>query len=173
VEDWEPASLGDERLDVQRRHLLRRLRRLGVAVAGGKLDEVRSSLRLLSLSLAEHWRDEERWMEESGYPGISDHARRHSALLAQLADVFEPRARLNLLRAAADLADALEGHMRSEDLRLERFFAARANFRAMAEAGPGKGPTLTPIPGAPTAGATSPVRTSPPAPLPGESKQKG
>jgi hemerythrin-like metal-binding protein len=147
ADEWEPASLGDERLDGQRRHLVRRLRALGAAVIGGKIDEVGACLRILSLSLAEHWRDEERWMEEVGYPGISDHARHHDALLARLAAAGGPQAMRDVARAAAELADALEEHMQSEDVKLGRFVAARANFKAMAEARGGKGPALTPLPG--------------------------
>jgi hemerythrin-like metal-binding protein len=166
--EWEPASLGDERLDGQQRHLVWRLRALGAAVAGGKKDEVGACLRILSLALAEHWRDEERWMAEAGYPGISEHARRHDALLALLAAAQGPQAMRDVARGAAELAEALEEHMRSEDLKLGRFVTARANFKAMAEAQPGKGPALTPLPGAltPIPGTQAPV-----GPKPGPSKK--
>ncbi|HEX9244095.1 MAG TPA: hemerythrin family protein [Anaeromyxobacter sp.] len=145
--DWEPASLGDERLDGQHRNIVRRLRTLVAALESGKLDEVRATLRTLSLALAEHWRDEERWMENAGYPGISEHARNHDALLRTLADAVEPPPRYDLVEGVSELSEALEVHMRAEDLKLARFFAARANFRAMAEAKAGKGPALTPLPG--------------------------
>jgi hemerythrin len=149
TEDWEPASLGDDRLDGQHRLLVRRLRTLTAAVAAGKLDEVRATLRILSLSLAEHWRDEERWMEESGYPGLNEHKRHHDDLLHRLAEAIEPKRQVVLAPVASSLAREVEGHMRNEDVKLGRFFAARANFKAMAEGKSGnRGPALTPLPGA-------------------------
>ena len=169
-ENWEPASLGDERLDVQHRHIVRRLRSLDAAVAGAGPDEIRSSLRLLSATAAEHWRDEERWMEEVGYPGISEHKRYHDTFVEAIAAAIDPRARRDAADAATEIAQAVEEHLRVDDLKLARFHAARANFRAMAEARPGKGPALTPIPAAltpiPGLHATVGGRTPPPARTP-------
>jgi hemerythrin-like metal-binding protein len=159
-EEWELASLGDGRLDNQHRNIARRLRSLDAAVAGGQPDEIRSALRILSLSVAEHWRDEERWLEEAGYPGLSEHRRHHDALVVWLASVADPRTSA-APGAAREVAQAIEQHLRVDDLKPARFFAARANFKAMAEARPGMGPALTPIPG-----ALTPVRA-------GEKKQKG
>jgi hemerythrin-like metal-binding protein len=147
-EDWDLASLGDGRLDHQHRNIARRLRSLDAAVVGGQPDEIRSALRILSLSVAEHWQDEERWLEESGYPGLSEHRRHHDALVVWLASVADPRTRVAAPEAAREVAEAIEQHLRVDDLKPARFFAARANFKAMAEARPGRGPALTPIPGA-------------------------
>jgi hemerythrin-like metal-binding protein len=147
AEEWEPASLGDERIDGQHRQIALRLRVLEAALGSGRVDALAPMLRALALALAEHFRDEERWMEEAGYPGIAEHARRHDALLLQLADGIEPPPGYMLDRGVADLAAAVEVHLRAEDVKLARFFAARANFRKMAEASGGKGPALTPLPG--------------------------
>jgi hemerythrin len=147
ADPWEPAPLGDERIDGQKRQIARRLRSLEAALESVRVDALPPMIRTLALALAEHFRDEERWMEEAGYPGISEHARRHDALLLQLADGIEPPPGYVLEGGAADLAAAVEVHMRAEDVKLARFYAARANFKAMAEARPGKGPALTPLPG--------------------------
>jgi hemerythrin-like metal-binding protein len=160
-ETWEPASLGDGRLDQQHRNIARRLRSLDAAVAGGQPDEIRSALRILSLTVSDHWRDEERWMEESGYPGLAEHKRHHDALVVWVASVADPRTRSAEPGAAREVAQAIEAHLRIDDLKPARFNAARANLRAMAQGRPGKGPALTPIPGALT-------------PIPaGEKKPKG
>ncbi len=45
------------------------------------------------------------------------------------------------------VARALDQHMRSDDLKVGRFVTARENLRKLAEAGPGVGMALTPIPG--------------------------
>jgi len=187
-EDWEPASLGDERLDSQHRHVVRRLRNVDAAVASGRADQIRSSLRLLSLAATEHWRDEERWMEDAGYPGLPEHRRYHDTFVEALAEAVDPKARRDAAEAATEIAQAVEEHLRVDDLKLARFVAARSNFRALAEAKPGRGPALTPIPGAltpiPGMHATvgsrtpAPARTpAPPAPArppsPGEKKPKG
>jgi hemerythrin-like metal-binding protein len=169
AEAWEPASLGDERLDREHRETLRKLRALSAAVAAGSLDEVRATVRGLADSLTEHWHAEERWMEEAGYPGLSEHKRHHDTLLLRLADAVEPVLSEGPSRAALELAQKVEEHLRVEDLKLARFSAARRNFRAMAEALPGKGPVLTPVPGtlAPVdlgGGASPPGRTRTPEP---------
>ena len=61
-----------------------------------------------------------------------------------------------LLETAEWVARALAAHMRGEDLRLGRFLTARENLRRLAEAGPGVGVTLTPVPG--SAATVSPAR---------------
>ncbi len=188
TQDWEPASLGDERLDGQHRTIVRRLRSLDAAVASGRAEEIRASLRLLSHSAAGHWSDEERWMEGVGYTGIAEHKRYHATFVEALAAAVDPKARRDVAEAATEIAQAVEEHLRVDDLKLARFVAARSNFKAMAEAKPGKGPALTPIPGAltpipglnATVGGRTPVpaRTpAPPAPartpFPGDKKPKG
>ena len=65
-------------------------------------------------------------------------------------------AQRRLLETAEWVARALAAHMRGEDLRLGRFLTARENLRRLAEAGPGVGVTLTPVPG--SAATVSPAR---------------
>lgn len=143
-------SVGVESLDAHHRQVWRRIRRLANAVAEGDAGDVRSSLRLLHASLSEHHLDEERWMDEAGYPGAREHVRAHHAILERIAGVRAdegPGADRRLLEAAEWVARALEAHMRSDDLKLGRFWTARENLRRLAEAGPGVGASLTPIPG--------------------------
>jgi hemerythrin-like metal-binding protein len=143
-------TLGVELLDVHHRQVWRRARHLAHAASEGDAASVRSSLRLLHAYLAEHCREEERWMEEAGYPGSREHVRAHAALLDGIAAARAddaPGAERRLLEAADWVARTLEAHMRSDDLKLARFCTARDNLRRLAEAGPGIGAALTPIPG--------------------------
>ncbi len=170
-------TLGVELLDVHHRQVWRRARHLATAASDGDAASVRSSLRLLHAYLAEHCTEEERWMEEAGYPGLREHARAHAALLDRIAAARadeSPGADRRLLDAADWVARTLEAHMRSDDLKLARFWTARDNLRKLAEAGPGVGAALTPIPGMLQAYTPPPLprrdddppRASPPAPPP-------
>ncbi len=143
-----PAPL-DEQLDVEHRQILRRVRQLASAIAERRREEIPGALKFLHGYLGEHFAHEDAWMADAGYPGGREHARLHSAMLEAFA---ETRARIQddpvqLARVAADLVSALEEHMRTEDLKLSRFATARENLRKLAEAGPGVGAALTPLPG--------------------------
>src|SRR5512138_1704426 len=166
VDCCEPtASVGVEEIDASHRQIGRRMRYLARAVAEGGVEPVRTALRSLQLVLADHYGREEGWMAEQGYPGAGEHVRGHRAIVESIA-----RARLldgsgaeaRLADAAAAIAHAVEEHMRSEDLKLGRFFTARDNRRRLAERGPGVGMSLTPIPGA--IGPVTPVPGEGPAP---------
>ncbi len=60
--------------------------------------------------------------------------------------------------------------MQGDDLKLARFWTARENLRRLAEAGPGVGASLTPIPGMLTVAPPKPrhddERTKTPVPVP-------
>lgn len=144
-----PISLGVEQIDVEHRQIRRRVRLITAAVAEGRTKEVPGALRFLHLYVAEHFRHEEEWMAQAGYPGAREHGRGHAAIL-QAFDHAQDEARGDaaaLSRAAVELAAAVDAHMRSEDVKLSRFFTARENLRLLAEAGPGVGAVLTPLPG--------------------------
>jgi hemerythrin-like metal-binding protein len=143
-------TVGVESLDVHHRQVWRRIRHLARAVSEGDAVDVRSSLRFLHAYLSEHHAEEERWMEDAGYPGAREHLRAHAAILERIASARADEsagADRGLLAAADWVARALETHMRSDDLKLGRFWTARENLRTLAEAGPGVGASLTPIPG--------------------------
>jgi hemerythrin-like metal-binding protein len=151
VSDWEPEmSVGVELLDVHHRQVWRRVRHLARSVSEGEVSDVRSSLRLLHGYLCEHHAAEERWMEGAGYPGAREHVRAHAAIVERAAEARADDAvgaERRLLAAADWLARALAAHMQTDDLKLGRFWTARENLRKLAEAGPGVGAALTPIPG--------------------------
>ncbi len=149
--DWEDAmSVGIEAIDLHHRHVWRRIRNLAGAVSDGRTVEVRAALRFLHGYLAEHHAEEERWMEDAGYPGAREHARVHALIVERIRAAREVEERLPakaLFEAADWVAGALEAHMRAEDLKLGRFWTARENLRRLAENAPGVGASLTPIPG--------------------------
>ncbi len=143
-------TVGVESLDVHHRQVLRRIRHLARAVSEGDAVGVRASLRFLHTYLSEHHRDEEQWMEDAGYPGAREHVRAHAVIVERItaarADTTTGSDR-RLLETADWVARALEDHMRGDDLKVGRFWTARENLRKLAEAGPGVGASLTPIPG--------------------------
>ncbi len=149
-EQEQEITLGVELLDAHHRQVWRRIRHLARAVSEGAAADVRSSLRLLHAHLTEHHRAEERWMEEAGYPGAREHVRAHAALVEGIAAARPDDgagAERRLLEDANWVAQALEAHIRTDDVKLARFWTARENLRRLAEAGPGVGAALTPIPG--------------------------
>jgi hemerythrin-like metal-binding protein len=149
ADDWAPASVGVEQIDAEHRLILRRVRGIASAVEHGQPGELHAALRNLGHVLQEHWRSEEAWMAEQGYPGAGDHAQHHEALLERVIAVRRREGSPGATpTAAVDLARAVEEHMRTEDLKLGRFYAARENFRRLGSAKVGEGPALTPIPGA-------------------------
>jgi hemerythrin len=160
MEAESPITVGVEKLDAEHRQILRRVRQIRAAAAERRAEEVAAGLKFLHLFLAEHFADEEGWMVEAGYPGLLEHGRHHTAILQAFADgrghgAEDPA----LSRAALDLCAALEEHMRSEDVKIARFFTARENLRRLAEAGPGVGACLTPLPGShPPAAPPDPTR---------------
>lgn len=169
--DWEEdMSVGVEAVDASHRQLWRRIRHLASAVGDGEAGAVRSSLRLLHATLVEQHAEEERWMEEAGYPGAREHERAHAALrgrLAALGGEAGAGVERRLLAAVEAVAREVEEHMRTDDLKLGRFWTARENLRRLAEAGPGIGAALTPIPGRLAAVRPSPRRDDDgPAPAP-------
>ncbi len=151
---WDEGfSVGVDMIDVEHRQILRRVRQLAGAIAVGSQQEIRGALKLLHAYLVERFADEEIWMLDGGYPGARDHARLHAAILDRVAFARKDATAAPgvLARAAADLAEVLDEHMRGEDLKAARFFTARENLRQLAEAGT-KLAALTPLPGALAAG---------------------
>lgn len=149
--DWQDGmSVGVESIDVHHRQVWRRIRHLEAVVSGGRPDEARRALRYLHVYLSEHSAEEERWMEDAGYPGALEHARSHAEILKRIRAAREGGESLpagDLLAAADWVAKALERHMAADDLKLGRFWTARENLRRLAENGPGVGALLTPLPG--------------------------
>jgi hemerythrin len=155
----ERPDTGEDALEVQHRQVIRRLDRLAVSIAEGRADEVTSALRFLERYLADHFEAQERWMVERGYPGSIEHARLHASVVAGIADARHAVEFVGIAAQALEKArHAVDEHLRVDDLRLRQFLVARENLRRLAEAGPGVGMSLTPIPG-----TIEPIRTPPPA----------
>jgi hemerythrin len=160
-------SVGVDLLDAHHRHIWRRIRHVANAVADGRAEEVRAALRFLHTYLVVHHAEEEEWMLEAGYPGAREHTRLHNEIMDRVraaSEASRPDAR-TLFETADWAARVLQAHMRSEDLKLGRFFTARENLRRLAESGPGLGAALTPLPGsvgtvAPEKEAPEPVRAA-------------
>ena len=162
-------SLGVELLDVHHRQVWRRVRHLANAVSEGDAAAVRSSLRFLHAYLSEHHVEEERWMEDAGYPGAREHVRAHAAMVERIAAARADEgagSERRILEAAEWVARTVEAHMRTDDVKLARFSTARENLRKLAEAGPGVGAALTPIPGMLSAYTPRPRRDDELAPTP-------
>jgi hemerythrin len=161
--DWDPdMTVGVAALDAHHRQVWRRVRHLANAVAEASGDELRGSLRLLYGYLAEHDAEEERAMDAAGYPGAREHARAHAAIRERIAAAREDAgagAARRLLEVAEWAARVLAAHMKGDDLRLGRFLTARENLRRLAEAEPGVGVSLTPVPGS----LTTPIPGADPA----------
>lgn len=128
TQGWDGAlSLGVEQLDLDHRQIVRRLQQIEGELAAGRLEEARASLRALHGLLIEHWSTEERWMAETGYPGLPEHRLSHAGFVDALvcaredADHAPPQARGSVGRLAA----ALQAHMLAEDAALARFVASR------------------------------------------------
>lgn len=163
--EWEEGlSVGVEEIDVQHRLIVRRLRQVASAASDGRAAEVRAALRFLERYVADHFRTEERWMAEHGYPGVREHERGHAALrdaIALARRTIEEQGGAGAAPAAR-IASALVEHLRTEDQKLGQFWTARENLRRLAERGPGEGVQLTPIPG--FARAVVPAPSDPPEP---------
>jgi hemerythrin-like metal-binding protein len=127
------SQLGVPQLEVEHRQIRRRAERIAAAAAAGNEAEVRAGFTFLAHYLDEHFRNEERWMEEEGYPGLLEHARAHAAIAARLT---EARRALELVgtpaRAVKEVARELERHVNEDDQRLVRFHAAKESLRRMA-----------------------------------------
>ena len=127
------SQLGVPQLEVEHRQIRRRAERISAAAAAGNESEVRASFKFLAHYLEEHFRNEEQWMDEEGYPGLIEHARAHAAMAARLADA---RRALDLVgtaaRAVKEIAQELERHVCQDDQKLVRFHAARESLRRMA-----------------------------------------
>jgi hemerythrin len=139
--EWEPGlSVGVEAIDVQHRQILRRMRCLDEAVRAGRPADTRAGLRFLTHYLADHFDEEESWMEQNGYPGLSEHRKAHRRCLDELKamrNAFEVSADpAPLTRAAEALSRWLDEHMTGDDLQLGRFREARENLRRLAAGGP-------------------------------------
>lgn len=78
IPEWQAAfSIGVPVIDDQHRELLDRMRRLSDSVRKGADPAIHQVLAFLESYVVEHFHDEERLMQESGYPFIRQHQHEH------------------------------------------------------------------------------------------------
>jgi hemerythrin len=119
--DWmEEYGLGIDNIDTQHRQLFDIANRLWDELRPGDLEEV---LMDIYRHTRQHFRDEEQFMKDMGYPELEGHRRQHDALLAQFnelsAKVVKDPAQLSALQTF--LADWIADHTLNQDQRLHRF----------------------------------------------------
>ncbi len=87
--EWSPRyALGDDRLDGEHRNFFRLLEELHRAVEAGRGEEVLKKLHAALREYARvHFRDEEAWLAQAGYPGLQQQIREHGSFLHQLKDL--------------------------------------------------------------------------------------
>jgi hemerythrin-like metal-binding protein len=104
---WTPGmSVGVPALDAQHRELFTRLNRLVAAIRAGRGSaDVAPVLAFLDDYTREHFADEERVMEQAGYPALAEHRAQHAGFCAELA-----RLRERLAVPGADRQE-LAGHL--------------------------------------------------------------
>jgi len=86
--NWNQAwCIGVRDIDTQHQHLVALVNKLNQAMSEGKgkhvLEEILESLVSYTKS---HFRDEERMMEQNGYPDLLDHKAQHVALTRKVLD---------------------------------------------------------------------------------------
>jgi hemerythrin len=78
IPEWrEEFSIGDPKIDAQHQQLLEQMRRLSDRVSSGTHQEVSEVLDFLGHYVVDHFRDEERLMQESHYPFLQQHVHEH------------------------------------------------------------------------------------------------
>jgi hemerythrin len=142
--EWDSEyGTGVEDIDAQHREINSRMRWLGEAIGAERTERIGPELGALALLLTAHFRGEERWMRETGYAGLAEHARAHRAC----ADSMDRALRAyeaagvtpHFLDVIERVARWLDIHLRAEDLRFGRFAAGAAAKRS--------GPVAAPRPG--------------------------
>jgi hemerythrin len=123
---WSDAFvLGHEPMDATHREFVERVNALQTAPDDALLD----GLLALEAHALRHFGDEDRWMNESGFPPRQCHIDEHAAVLASIVQVREV-ARAGSLhevrRLAAALADWFPGHADWLDSALAHWLCKRA-----------------------------------------------
>lgn len=133
---WSNAfEMGDPRIDGEHREFIDIVNRLGAAIGARHAPDVIARLcdSLVEHSAA-HFRSEEEMMAHHGYGGLEAHRRHHRRLFAY---IREQAARLRQaaapdahLEAAANIKDALLGHMFRVDVLYKTYLLETRRRRA-------------------------------------------
>lgn len=86
IANWDPElSVGVEALDDDHRRLIETMNDVFDALLlGTSSSATHEALRTLNEYVIDHFRREEAWMAENGYPGLAGHQREHQALRAHI-----------------------------------------------------------------------------------------
>jgi len=122
---------GVDAVDEQHRELFRRCARLVRALEAGDRSEVEPLVRYLTDYVLSHFEFEERWMVDSGYPGLPEHREAHRRFKEELREMTREYQRkgptpLMALTIHNWLAEWLKGHIGGADVELGRWAAARS-----------------------------------------------
>ena len=117
-------SLGDADIDAQHRHILEMVRALHEAGEGAGAETIDLLVAHLSRYLVSHFEAEEKFMEESGYPGLFDHRAEHRDCMDKLRELVEGINAChgsNLRIMAAFVAEWMLDHIMHADQELAEF----------------------------------------------------
>jgi hemerythrin len=131
--EWrEELALGVPEIDDQHRELFRRFNLLLAACSSGKGNsEVCGLINFLCLYVIQHFNEEEKLQQESGYPGYEEHREMHRSFVDRLGDLREQMARegasLSLVLTTNNvLIDWLIRHITREDRKIGEHLRAQA-----------------------------------------------
>ncbi len=129
--EWSPAlAIGNPTIDRQHENLFR--------VAADMVedrDQMRAMRTLASLSeyVIVHFRDEEKMLEQAGYPGLADHKKLHDAFRASLAKLYSNAGGMSLDDIAVQVRklvnEWLANHIMVADRQYAKFLAEKAGQR--------------------------------------------
>jgi hemerythrin-like metal-binding protein len=115
---------GIDEIDDQHRNLFEALNRLAEAFRAGESERlVQESLDSLMGYTLEHFRTEEKYMNEWAYPGLAEHVNEHARLVEQakaMLDKFTTGKSVTM-EVTIFLADLLKHHINDFDMRMVRF----------------------------------------------------
>jgi hemerythrin len=127
--EWrESLAIGVEEIDNQHKELIRRFDDLLSACGeGGKgMAELKGLLTFLDDYIVEHFRDEEKLQESSGYPEFEEHKKLHDAFIERIFELqneilIEGMAVHHVLETNNILLKWLINHISVEDKKLGKF----------------------------------------------------
>ncbi len=123
---WRPEySVGSAQIDLQHKQIFRMADELHSAmVAGQELETIEGLLDRFVAYTRFHFTSEERYMQESEYPGCDQHHEFHEKLLLKVED-FQNKMKSRRVAVPMELTrflrDFLDGHVQREDLRFGRY----------------------------------------------------
>lgn len=128
--EWSSSlAIGNPAIDRQHENLFK-----VAAEMVGDRDQVRAMRTLAALSeyVIVHFRDEEKMLEEAGYPDLAEHTKLHQAFRSRLAGLYANAAGMRLDDIAAEVRklvnDWLANHIMVADREYARFLAGRGKI---------------------------------------------